>query len=193
MKKLIPIFIINIILLFSCDITNFTQKTDSGEGGSGSAIPVSSKSIAEDANGQFLGYVSSSNSRGIEIYTEKGFFVSMDWVGDIKESMGIYATKEDGGGSLFHIGQNIYGKTAFMVKDKLYKYKDIDEFGIASGNPLITEFNSFCGVSTEFMNIPGTVVSCSEENDKALEFIETTKSEIGFPESFSLPITLVWE
>ncbi len=206
MKKsiFITITILTIIqLIFSCDnlagvnpedITSDGSDSTSDDGSDSSESEVIAKSMkAYDANGSFLGYCTYASGYFLFMYSQNGYFYSINWDGSFTDG-GLYYTGQNLTGTAFYAYLDSYAikaKTVFSVNNVLYTYVDSNSDSLADINASITQYQSvYSGGTTTNYETP---YELSTFGYSAFSVQTITKSTAGIPSSITTPISLVSE
>jgi len=154
-----------------------------------SAPPAVDTSIRlSDAHGNFLGYVVSSSSSGLEIYTPKGYFVSMDWNGVLQDGIALF-TGADGTGTMFFQWSSDSALQGFVTSIAGHPYfpSSSGANGIAVADPGITSYESYY-FNDSIANVPVTPVLGAYN---AYPLKRAQPADIGLPSSMVLPLRTV--
>jgi hypothetical protein len=141
-----------------------------------------------DANGNVLGYAVSSSATTVELFTLKGYLVSIDWNGALLDGIVLY-TGPDGAGTAFFQWSREYALRGFVtaVGGQAFVPASTDADGLAIPDPDITSYQSyfFDGATS---TIPATPVLGPYS---AYRLKPALRAEIGLPDSPPLPLQLV--
>jgi len=151
-----------------------------------SAVDTSTR--LSDANGNFLGYVVSSGPSGLEIYTPKGYFVSMDWNGVLQDGIALF-TGADGTGTMFFQWSSENALQGFVTSIGGHPYipSSTGANGIAVADPGITSYESYY-FDDSITNVPATPVLGPYD---AYPLKRAQPVDIGMPSSMALPLRVV--
>ena len=105
---------------------------------------ISTATELRDAQGVFLGYVVSSNADGLEVFTPKGYLVSMSWAGTLQDGIALF-TEPSGKGTVFVQWSNAYPLQGYVtvIKGKPYIAASLNAEGNAVADPGITSYQSY--------------------------------------------------
>ena len=96
-----------------------------------------------DGNGNFIGYVVNVSKSSLNIYTNKNYFVTMDWKANISKST-VYFTDTDGKGTMFSLDysnniDSFLGNSVIYYDNKLYIPDTLDADGFIISDESITD------------------------------------------------------
>jgi hypothetical protein len=150
------------------------------------AVDTSTRLV--DANGRSLGYVMSSSSSGTDIYTPKGYFVSIDQNGALQDGIALF-TGADGTGTMFFQWSKDSVLQGFVTSINGHPYvaSSVDANGIAVADPGITSYESYY-FDDSITNVPATPVLAPYD---AYPLKGAQLADIGLPSAMALPLRLV--
>lgn len=208
--KYLSVLFLALFFLLSCTVTEDNNNPSAGEsqennnddntngndnGNNNPPIITLNASVVKDASGNEIGYALDASSEVIKVYTSKGFFAYLDWNGKLNNRGQILTTEANGQGIFFKIKSKIYDVKGNEViynslDDKLYIAKDVDSNGFVIPDTVnnITEYKSEIGYG-KIYNESGQV---SIDRDIYL-LTETTRLNIGLPDSITGPLTLIFK
>jgi hypothetical protein len=149
---------------------------------------VDTSTRLSDANGKILGYVTSSSPSSLDLYTPKGYFVSIDWNGTLLEGIALF-TGADGTGTMFFQWTRESALRGFVASIHGHPYvaSSLDGNGFAVADPGITSYESY-SFNDSITNVPATPV-LGPYNAYPLK--QAQPADIGLPSSVALPLRIV--
>ena len=149
---------------------------------------VNTSTQLRDANGNFLGYVTESGSESVELYTPKGYLVSIDWQGTLLDGFALF-TETDGAGTMFVQWSRDHALRGYVtvVNGKPCVAASTTGDGFAVADPGITSYQSYYFGGTT-ANLAATPVL---EQYSAYPLKQVQLSDLGLPSSIPLPMQLV--
>lgn len=163
-----------------------TTPTDPGTG-------IVNKSIKlNDADNNFIGYVTSADDYKLWVFTSKGYMCRLAWDGSVGNNYFRY-TEADGKGTIFVTEETL----SFLAKNIYYNYFDKKYYipaeenssGFVVSDSTIKESKSRVYEDAVIKNETSQLY----DNQIAIRIKEITRAEVGLPETIKLPLKLKFE
>jgi hypothetical protein len=143
-----------------------------------------------DDSGNILGRVTNAYVSGVDVMSPNGYLVQYNWDGTLwSETTFYYEDVADcSSGNIYHDASYLsapYGKfTAYhKTGDKNYIPDSIETNGLASTTTSVTYQSSYSSVTNSCTSTGGTITP-------AILLKEASLTEMGLPESVTLPLTI---
>lgn len=155
----------------------------------GSVVTLSRGEVL-DANNQFIGYLLDAYPAGISLLTKQGYMFNINWKGEIEDDY-MYYSEANGEGIAYSddCGEAPYAKTVTFANNKYYTFRD-SEHGIALPD------NTLGDPKSEYSKWNGEIENIGSFYDglgTCFAFKELQRSDLDYPETIALPITLKFE
>ena len=155
---------------------------------------VANKSIKlSDSDGHLLGYVFEMHYDNLRVATTKGYFVWMDWSGNLLFTGTSYYTGIDGTGMQFSLTTEQptvrSNWVLSVIQGTPYAPKYSDANGFIGTNDSITSYQSKCTDGTNIVNGANTIPT----GYAAFELKALSRIDLGLPDQVVLPLIVAFQ
>jgi hypothetical protein len=197
MKKVtFSLVLLSLFMFGACQSSDSDSSSAGNPGNPGDpGTGVVNKSIKlNDANGNFIGYVTELSEITLSVSTSKNYLVRMDWHGNILENKSyLYFKNVAGVDKMFILYNNytlIYGKFVVPYNGKIYIPSMLNADGFVEDDTSVTEYTSYYNGTSIITPASPVAVTASQV---VVTLAEAQRSDVGLPATIALPLKPIFE